>query len=36
MKETKDGDIVKLQLRIAGINAFDVLSGKPMSYDPFE
>lgn len=36
MKETKDGDIVKVQLRIAGINTFDVLSGKPMSYDPFE
>lgn len=36
VKEVKEGDVTAIQLRIAGIYTLDALTGKPMSYDPFE
>jgi hypothetical protein len=34
MKEVREGDLRAIQLRIAGVNTLDALTGKPMSYDP--
>lgn len=36
VKEVTEGQLTAIQLRIAGINTFNVLTGKPMSHDPFE
>jgi hypothetical protein len=36
MREIRNENSTTIQLRIAGINTVDALTGKPMPYDPFE
>ena len=36
MREIREENCTTIQLRIAGINTLDALTGKPMPYDPFE